>query len=139
MPTCAWRLAAHCCTARGAAPLWWQAMHAWLSLDVPLASLEMSGVVGAPPCAKAEATARGTPHSKTMNGRARGSYFICGAPFPLPFFCRSPHSWKPKAIQKAWPFEECRSNQLQVGGQSRRRQKNADVRVDARADLPAFS
>src|SRR6516165_2799488 len=86
MPTCAWRLAAHCCTARGAVPLWWQAMHAWLSLDVPLASLEMSGVVGAPPCAKAEATARGTPHSKTMNGRARGSYFIYGAPFPLPLF-----------------------------------------------------
>src|SRR6516162_5863691 len=86
MPTCAWRLAAHCCTARGAVPLWWQAMHAWLSLDVPPASLEMSGVVGAPPCAKAETTARGAPHSKTMNGRARGSYFICGAPFPLPLF-----------------------------------------------------
>src|SRR6516162_11824025 len=86
MPTCAWRLAAHCCTARGAVPLWWQAMHAWLSLDVPLASLEMSGVVGAPPCAKAEATARGTPHSKTMNGRARGAYFICGAPFLPPLF-----------------------------------------------------
>src|SRR6516162_7591048 len=86
MPTCAWRLAAHCCTARGAVPLWWQAMHAWLSLDVPLASLEMSGVVGAPPCAKAEATARGTPHSKAMNGRARSSYFIYGAPFPLPLF-----------------------------------------------------
>src|SRR5579864_717030 len=34
MPACAWRLLAHCCTARGAALLRWQSMQAWLSLEV---------------------------------------------------------------------------------------------------------
>src|SRR5215831_15383662 len=45
MPTWAWRLTAHCCTARGAVPLWWQVMHAWLSLEVLVASFATSGTV----------------------------------------------------------------------------------------------
>src|SRR5215469_8655908 len=43
MPTWACRLAAHCCTARGAVPLSWQAMHAWLSLEAFAASFTTSG------------------------------------------------------------------------------------------------
>src|SRR5262249_25794721 len=35
--------AAHCCTARGAVPLSWQAMHAWLSLEAFATSFTTSG------------------------------------------------------------------------------------------------
>ena len=36
------RLLAHCCTARGAAPLRWQSMQAWLSLEVSAARFATS-------------------------------------------------------------------------------------------------